>query len=141
MKQIDPAEISGLIDGELDPARAAEVREAIEKNPVLRMEFEQLSKLNAACLKAGVQASFQAKVDLPSTADDLTHKLGKPLALTILLLIYFMPKAINMFFIGIVVHAAVLAVVLWVIWRLCVQTAGTLRLERTNYGSMRSFMR
>ena len=60
MKQLDLAELSGLLDGELDPARAAEVREAIEKDPDAQVKRRAVS----AVVGLGGAARFASKESL-----------------------------------------------------------------------------
>lgn len=63
MKPIDPAEISGLLDGELSPARADEVRQAIAENSALRQLHDSLVALDVEWKAAAATAAFH-----PNTA-------------------------------------------------------------------------
>jgi anti-sigma factor RsiW len=63
---IDPSELSGLLDGELDPVRAQEVRAAIAADPALRAEFEALQDADRAWRDAAASAQFPAAVRVPS---------------------------------------------------------------------------
>jgi anti-sigma factor RsiW len=58
MKPIDPAEISGLLDGELSPARADEVRQAIAENAALRQLHDTLVSLDLEWKAAAATAEF-----------------------------------------------------------------------------------
>lgn len=60
MKPVLPEELSGLIDGMLDPVRAAEVRSAIEHDPQLRQQYETL---------------LAAHQEMTTYAGRLTHRL------------------------------------------------------------------
>ena len=64
MTQIDPAELSALLDGELPQARAAELRAAITANPALRAEFEALADDDANWRRAAASAQFAPAIDL-----------------------------------------------------------------------------
>jgi anti-sigma factor RsiW len=125
MKPVDPWELSGLLDGELDAARAAEVREAIAADPALRAEFERLSKLDGACQRVAAQAAFKPAVDLSASGKARgSESTGIwPLALVALTLLYFLPKAVDMFAAGVALHAVALAVLLWIVCRLNAQSA------------------
>ncbi len=59
MNGVDPAELSALLDGELPPERAAQVRAAIEADPGLRADYERLSRLDAAWSAAAASAAFR----------------------------------------------------------------------------------
>ena len=64
MLPIDPAELSALVDGELPPARAAEIRAAIAQDPVLRQTYEQLVALDADWKSRASAAAFRPRVQL-----------------------------------------------------------------------------
>jgi anti-sigma factor RsiW len=66
MKTIDPAELSALLDGELTPERACEVREEVERNPSLKTEFERLRCADADCRARASAAEFTPAVKLPA---------------------------------------------------------------------------
>jgi anti-sigma factor RsiW len=62
MTRIDPAELSALLDGELPPERTAQVRAAIEADPALRAEYEQLCQSHAAWSEAAASAAFRPQL-------------------------------------------------------------------------------
>jgi anti-sigma factor RsiW len=62
MRPIDPAELSGYLDGELPAARAEEVRVALARDPVLRQSYEQLIALDAEWKTQAAAAVFQPRV-------------------------------------------------------------------------------
>lgn len=66
MMPIDPAELSGLLDGELDPERARQVQAAIAADPDLRTEFAALQEADRAWRNAAAGAGFPADVRVPS---------------------------------------------------------------------------
>lgn len=123
MKPIDAAELSGLMDGELDPNRAAEVRKAIEEDPALQQEWARLSQLDAACLRVGAQAGFQPQVKVPALAAEgpvafEAHAWWAFASLALLLAVHCLPKVVDAFALGVTVQAVVLAAVLWLLLRL-----------------------
>jgi len=63
--------LSALLDGELDDARAAEVRRRLAGDPALRREFEQLAELRGAARSA---------LDPPPVGDDVWDALALRLA-------------------------------------------------------------
>jgi len=65
MKSVDPAELSALIDGELSPERAAEVRQAIETDEALRRQYQRLLMLDAELKTEAQSALFRPRVTLP----------------------------------------------------------------------------
>ena len=65
MKRIDPSELSALLDGELAPERAAEVRQAIADDPALRREYEGLARLDDGLRAHAREAVFQPRVEIP----------------------------------------------------------------------------
>ena len=66
MRRIDPAEISALLDGELPPDRAQEVRLAIAEDASLRRVYQQLAAMDADLKASAAQAMFQPQVVLPA---------------------------------------------------------------------------
>jgi anti-sigma factor RsiW len=65
MKPVEPWELSGLLDGELDAARAREVEAQLASDPALRAEFAELSRLDAACRAAAASAAFAPAIRMP----------------------------------------------------------------------------
>lgn len=65
MKRVDPCELSALLDGELTPERAAEVRQAIADDPALRREYEELTRLDDELQAHAREAVFQPRVEIP----------------------------------------------------------------------------
>lgn len=66
MNPVQPEELSALLDGELEPARALEVRAQIAIDPALRLEFETLSAADAAWRIAAGSAAFRPDVEMPA---------------------------------------------------------------------------
>jgi anti-sigma factor RsiW len=53
MKKVQEEELSALIDGELSPQRAEEVRLMVQADPALRAQFAVLGKFDAQLWRAG----------------------------------------------------------------------------------------
>lgn len=68
MKPVDPAELSGLMDGELTPQRAAEVRRAIAQDESLRQTYQQMTALDARLRKVAAGVTFRANLALAGSA-------------------------------------------------------------------------
>jgi anti-sigma factor RsiW len=64
MKPVDPAEISALLDGELPPQRAAEVRRAIAADAELAALHAQLSGLDRELMSLARACEFEPNVSL-----------------------------------------------------------------------------
>jgi anti-sigma factor RsiW len=71
-RPIEEHEISALIDGQLAPQRAAEVRAAIRQDPVLGTEYERLQAADLRWASAARTADFKPRVSLdrPSPSPD-----------------------------------------------------------------------
>ena len=86
MKPIDPMELSALLDGELSPERADQVRRAIAEDESLRREYEELAALDAD-LKARAQAAvFAPRVSFLDAAALPGAAVFAPLPLIIVVL-------------------------------------------------------
>lgn len=59
MKPIDPAELSGLLDGELTAARAQEVRQAFGADPQLRASYDALCGLDDQLQRCAAAIRFE----------------------------------------------------------------------------------
>lgn len=57
-RPVEEFEVSALIDGELDPTRAAEVRRAIERDPGLHAQFLRFAAADRAWAGAARSAQF-----------------------------------------------------------------------------------
>lgn len=99
MSSIDPAELSALLDGELDPERASVVRQAIVSDPVLRAEFEMVKRLDRTVAEAAAAAAFEARVVIPEEIPQ-SHLLRSVAAfvpaLCALLVVYILPKLFDL---------------------------------------------
>jgi len=110
MNPIDPAELSALLDGELPPDRAAQVRGTIDADPALQAEFQRLSALDARWFAAGASAAFQPR-PVSLTSPRFTWPLRIAALLSAILLIRFVPKFLAPS-LGMLLHFAALVVLL-----------------------------
>ena len=75
MKPISPEEISALLDGELTPDRAEEVRRAIVDDEQLRQVYEQMASADSALSSFAAACQFEPHLSLPS----ISPVLGFPI--------------------------------------------------------------
>lgn len=68
MSDLDPAELSALLDGELDPARASAVEALIAADPVLAAEFDRLKRADQRLRALAADAAFPPRVRWPRPA-------------------------------------------------------------------------
>jgi anti-sigma factor RsiW len=68
MKIVDPAELSALIDGELDAGRAADIRTAMDGDAQLRQQYEALRSVDARLHKIAAAVVLDAQFQLPANA-------------------------------------------------------------------------
>ena len=112
MKPVDPAEISALLDGELSPERAEQIRCAIAEDSELRRVFDELSAVHTDLTHCAVAARFQPRLTLArSTGSPANAIVGLGLAmLTVRLTVKLLPLGI-----GVALQAmALVLVLLWV---------------------------
>ena len=89
VKPVEPWELSGLLDGELSSARAAQVRAAMESDAALREQWETLSRYNQKWSDSATKASVAVRVNLPTTR---WPQAAAVLAGILLLVVRFVPK-------------------------------------------------
>jgi anti-sigma factor RsiW len=68
MIPVQPEELSALIDGELDPQRAAEIKMQMAADPELRAAFDALRDLDGRWRRSARTAAFVPQVRLPTRA-------------------------------------------------------------------------
>ena len=117
MSPIDPAELSALLDGELSPTRADEVRAALERDPALKAEFERLRQFDDACQQAATAAAFEPRVTLGAQPDAWSWAAPAMFA-GVLLLVRFVPKMWDLTVLGPLLHVGAFVIVLSCIIRL-----------------------
>ena len=116
MRPIDPAEISALLDGELPPDRAQEVRLAISEDTSLRHAYQELAAMDADLKISAAQAMFHPQLVLP--ASEIAYGVRIFFASLILVILRFVMKLSPPQW-ATVLSVALLAVVLgWLMWRL-----------------------
>ena len=114
MRPISPEEISALLDGELMPQRAEEVRRAVAEDERLRQIYEQMAGTDSALSAFATACKFEPHVSLPS----ISPVLGFPVyAVALGLLIVRILAKVLPFAPGIWLQALVIALV--VAWLLC----------------------
>jgi len=73
MTPFDPAELSGLLDGELSLERAEEMRHLLTSDPTLHEQYERLVRLNAVWKSDSSRLVFRPQVSL--TGGLMAHRL------------------------------------------------------------------
>ena len=66
MKPVQPEEISALLDGELAPGRAEEVRRAIAEEQGLREVYQQMADMDGDLISYAAECQFNPRLSLPS---------------------------------------------------------------------------
>ncbi len=123
MKPVEPAELSAYLDGELEPARAREVQQALEHEPSLRAEFETLNRLDGAWRAAAGSAAFQPRVRLPRGAAASPTLLAGASAIAVLVALRVIPKLTDALGLGLLLHGIALSLILAWLVRLSRQDA------------------
>jgi anti-sigma factor RsiW len=103
MKDVQDHELSGLLDGELSPARALEVRAAIGADPALRSEYESIARLDARLSELAEGAAFAPEVSLPlhdARQMGSVHWLAIVAIVLALMAIRFLPKLADLSVLG-----------------------------------------
>jgi anti-sigma factor RsiW len=120
-KPVEEFEICALIDGELDATRAAEVRSAIERDPVLHAQFARLAEADRTWVGEARSAQFMPAVPW----DELAPSPGRAYIWIVTALAFvlaagrLLPRVLPVeLTTGMVIHAllltAVIAVVVWI---------------------------
>jgi len=112
MKPVQPAELSALLDDELEIGRREEVEMALASDPALRAQFLTLKSADHQWRSAAHAASFQPQIDL-GPQDSAQHPAFLiTLGLIALIIVRFAPKFIDALPFGIVLHVVALLVLL-----------------------------
>jgi anti-sigma factor RsiW len=124
MTSIQPEELSALLDGELPPARAAEIRRALADNPVLAAQFDELTAADRAWSATAKHAQFgmshAAKPHPPAVT--LSRQAVAALVL-FLLLIRLATKLPTPFILSLVIQSIALAGLLAIVILISRKTA------------------
>jgi len=116
MKPIEPAELSGYLDGELEPDRALEAEAALASDPLLRAEYHALANADSAWKSAAHFAGFVPNTQLPHRKSLKSSPLAIATILVLLAVLRIAPKLGDVIAWGLFFHAAALAVILpWVV--------------------------
>jgi anti-sigma factor RsiW len=75
MKPIDVEKLSGLLDGELPPGEAEQLRRVIARDEELGRQFSLLQSLDGELKAMGEAAAVQPRVRIPMEAGDATLSL------------------------------------------------------------------
>ena len=121
MKPVDPTEVSALLDGELSPERAEQVRCAIAEDSELRRVFDELSIVHTDLMHCAAAARFQPRLTLAkSTSSPGISIVGLGLTvLTLRLTVKLLPLGLGVAFQA----TALVFVLLWVFFCLVRLTA------------------
>jgi anti-sigma factor RsiW len=116
MIPVQPEELSALIDGELDPQRAAEVEIQIAADRELRVTIETLRNFDDRCRASARTVAFVPQVRLPAPA----RRNGWFVALAVAIALVGARTAVRMidtttiaYAFQVLVLAAVLAGIVW----------------------------
>ncbi len=116
---IEPHELSGLLDGEVTPQRAEEIRRLMEEDAGLRAEFERLKRFDKAWSTAASQAAFRPDVILPPQVKAQAPWLTRLVpALCVLLVARLLSKLDSTFMLSVTVHATLLLLLIAALVRL-----------------------
>jgi anti-sigma factor RsiW len=114
--EIDPHELSGLLDDELPPDRALYVRQAIDADPALQAQLKRFAQLDRAWSLAAAKASFKPNV-AASSAVGLAPLAAGLFSLVILVALRFGSKLTTALGLAVTAHIVVLVVlVLALVW-------------------------
>lgn len=115
MNPVDPIELSGYMDGELDPARALEVASALDLDQRLQAEFELLASLDDQLQSTARLADFQVTIHLADAAG-ITAWAMSALVIGVLIGVRMIPKVTDAAVFAAALHAVALAALLvWVV--------------------------
>jgi anti-sigma factor RsiW len=107
-------ELSALLDGELDPAQAAQLQAEIAADAALRAQYEQLWQVDAGLRAIAEQAGFVSEITLPASesrqAEEWSWSAIAAVAVA-LLLVRFLPKLLDLALLGVGIQLATAAAV------------------------------
>lgn len=110
MKPVNPAEVSALLDGELSPERAEQVRRAIAENSELRCVFEELSAVHRDLITCSAAARFRPRISLASS---MRFPAVSVFGLAAAMLVLRVTAKLVPLGVGVAFQATALALVLW----------------------------
>jgi anti-sigma factor RsiW len=116
MKPIEPSELSGYLDGELEPDRVLEVEAALANDPTLRADYQALANADSAWKSAAHSAAFAPNTQLPISKSWTGSPFAVAAILVLLVALRIAPKLADVVELGLILHAAALAVMIpWVV--------------------------
>ena len=116
---ISPEELSALLDGELLPKRASEVRQALAQDAALAAQYAQLEKLHQHCMSAAENARFEIAIPLPAPVEPRCKLPTIVIAVVIpAIAIQHLAAWPDSFALAVMIHAVVLLIVLMTIGQL-----------------------
>ena len=116
MKPIEPAKLSGYLDGELERDRVREVEAALADDPSLRADYQALANADTAWKSAADLAAFGPNIRLPPGKALTSSPFAIAGILVLLVVLRITPKLGNVVAWDLLFHAAALAIVLlWVV--------------------------
>ena len=116
MKPIEPTELSGYLDGELEPDRLREVEAALARDSSLRADYEALANADRAWKSIARSAAFVPDTQLQSGKSLTDSRLAIAAVLVLLVVLRMAPKLTDVIAWGLFLHAATFVpVVHWVV--------------------------
>ena len=115
MTQVQPEELSALLDGELSPPRAREVELQLAADPDLRRELQLLRESDARWLAAAATAAFQPTLRLRAAANLPRRFVAATALIVTLTAVRMAVKVTSSLILSFGVQAVVLVVLLAVI--------------------------
>jgi hypothetical protein len=117
MSNIQPHELSGLLDNEVEPQRVEDIRRALETDVMLGAEFARLRELDRAWAAVAAGARFRPKIALPMCGSSVRRRAIIAAGLAGLLAFRLLGKLTFFFALAMAVNLCVLigllAVVVW----------------------------
>jgi anti-sigma factor RsiW len=118
MRQVEEYELSALLDGELDPQRAEEVRACIESDPALREEFDALKQLDGRLWRTAEQARFMPEISFAAepAGEAPAWQWTAGLAVVVALIgVRLLPKLVDLAVFGLALQLAACAAIAFVV--------------------------
>ena len=111
MSPLDPAELSALLDGELNAARAREIEVILESDAGVRAEYEALKWADVTWRAAGGSAAFDAGVRLPGAKSVLLSARNVTAMIIVLVGGHMAAKLLDGMAVSLMLNAALFGVV------------------------------
>jgi hypothetical protein len=116
MKPIEPIELSGYLDGELEPDRVREIEAVLARDPALRADYEALANADSSWKSTARLAAFVPKTQLRISKSFTHSPFAIATVLVLLVVLRMTPKLTDAFTWALILHATALAIALqWVV--------------------------